>query len=86
MADPIRIPLTKDVWTKIATAISTGFVSIADKTPKYLQTYRETGNAAPTDNETGLPLSQPGAPIQSSGSIDVYIKPLGVDGAVILAQ
>ena len=86
MADPERKELTKDVWTKIATAVSAGFVSIANTKPdKYLQTYKETGNPPPTDNDEALHLRQPGAPIQTPGSIDVYIKPIGADGAVILA-
>ena len=85
MADPEIISCPKDVWTKIATNVTTGQVHKMLKAPAvYLQTYRETGNSAPTDLSDSVPLfvGESQVPISSISGIDVYVYPVGKAGSV----
>ena len=84
MADPVITATPKDVWTKVATNKTTGFVHIHKKSASYLQTYRLTGGAVPAagDPAEGVEMLEPGAEIKSSAGIDVYIMALSVDGVV----
>lgn len=74
MANPVIVACPADTWTKVATAVQVGNVWTKD-VPKggLLQTYRITTNPAPTDLTDAMPIAQPGIPINSSFSIDVYI-------------
>lgn len=84
MADPSVQTLTKDVWTKVATNVVSGYVHILKKSVQYLQTYRDNGGAVPAagDPSEGAELNFPGTPIEASAGIDVYIMPLRADGRV----
>lgn len=83
MADPVIVACTKDIWTKVATNVTTGYVWIKDSGPNvYFQTYRDTGGAAPSDNADAVNMSLPGMPIAATAGIDVYIQPVKVDGSV----
>lgn len=86
MANPVFEDLTKDVFTKVATAVTTGQIHRIESLPKkYLQTYKLTGEAAPAnDAALGVPLFQQGITetISSSAAIDVYIMPIGEDGRI----
>lgn len=85
MADPVIVPCAADVWTKVATNVTTGQVHIKDTAPgTYLQTYRMTGGAAPAagDPSEGVQINGPSVPIEATAGIDVYIMPRGADGAV----
>ncbi len=83
MADPAVVACTKDVWTKVATNVTTGFVWIIKTGPNvYLQTYRATGNPAPANNADAVKMPSPGAAISAAAGIDVYIQPTRVDGSV----
>ena len=82
MADPAVIPCPADAWTKVATNVQTGVVHIRGNGPGlYLQTYRETGVAAPADKTDAVPFTTP-LIISASTGIDVYVQPAGKDGSV----
>lgn len=82
-ADPLIVETPKDVWTKVATNVTSGFVWVLNTAPNvYSQTYRLTGEAAPTLFDEAVTLEKPGAPISASVAIDVYIRPIAVDGSV----
>lgn len=84
MADPLIIALTKDVWTKVATNVTSGQVHITRSAPSiYEQTYRDTGGSAPTNEVDAIKFDPSGTEVISSSlGIDVYIKAKGVAGAV----
>jgi hypothetical protein len=73
MPDPVIVPCPKGEWTKIATNVTQGNVHLIDTRATYLQTYRETGEAAPTEVVEGVSIPRPGAPIAAVSGIDVYI-------------
>ena len=82
MADPLVVPCPADAWTKVATNQTTGVVHIILTDPKlYLQTYRDTGGAAPIDKTGAIPFDTP-LIISASAGIDVYIQPVGLAGSV----
>jgi hypothetical protein len=47
-SDPVLLLLTPDVWTPVSTDILTGFLHIMHHDFVYYQTYRLSGNPAPT--------------------------------------
>lgn len=77
MADPAFVDCPDGQWTKIATNVITGIVWRIEVGPLYLQTYRITGNPAPTLQTDGVPIFREGEPdyeqIAASEGIDVYI-------------
>ncbi len=82
MADPVVVPCPADVWTIVATNVLTGVVHIRSNIPSlYLQTYRDTGEAAPTSKVDAVPFDEP-LIISASAGIDVYVQPLDEDGSV----
>jgi hypothetical protein len=83
MVDPSVVACTVDTWVKVATNVTAGYVWILDSAPtSYLQTYRDTGGAAPTNDNDAVLFPPPGMPISASAGIDVYIKARGVAGSV----
>ena len=86
MANPVLVACAKNVWTKVATNVTTGQVHIKNNKPeKYLSTYRSNGELSPDDLddlEEGIPLIYPSTPIEATAGIDVYIMPRGEDGSV----
>lgn len=82
MADPTIASLTANTWNLVATSVSAGFIWIRKTDVQYLQTYRNTGNPAPTLKTEGAPVYLPGAPISANVPIDVYIYPVDDDGEV----
>lgn len=82
MANPAIVACLADVWTKVATGVTTGVVHILDTTPnRYLQTYRVSAAAAPADNTDAVPFNTP-LQISAAAAIDVYIQPVGEAGSV----
>lgn len=85
MANPAIVACPVNVWTKVATNVTTGQVHIKDTRPGvYLHTYRMTGGAAPTagDPSEGVQFDGPSTPIAAAAAIDVYIMPRNSAGAV----
>ena len=82
MADPVITPCPEGEWTKVATNQTTGVIHILSKNPKqYLQTYRDTGEAAPTAIAEAVPFIEH-LTISAATGIDVYIWTQGADGSV----
>lgn len=86
MANPLKVPCPANVWTKVATGVTSGTVVKLDSTPaKYLQTYRLTGETAPSDDtDAGIlfEFDKNSAEIGHNVSIDVYVKAVTAAGAV----
>lgn len=83
MANPAVTACTKDAWTKVATSVTSGQVHILSKAPsQYAQTYRVTGDPAPTTLAEAVVLTEISTPISSSSNIDVYIYAFGAAGSV----
>jgi hypothetical protein len=86
MADPVIIECPAGVWTLVASNVTAGRIKMASTAPnQYLETYRMTGNPAPTDQSEGVPAFPDDgatAEILSAAPIDVYIMAVGKDGKV----
>lgn len=85
MANPLPVDCPVDTWTKVATNVTSGQVNKLNKKPNlYLQTYRMTGNPAPTDQGEGVPIFVESGDniISSAAGIDVYIMAVGQDGEI----
>jgi hypothetical protein len=84
MANPVTVPCAADQWTLVASNVTEGQLHRKITTPVYLQTYRDTGESAPTLRSEGTPifLGTDHAPISASAEIDVYIWCDDVAGAV----
>lgn len=85
MPNPVFTDLTKDVFTKVATNVTTGQVHKINTTPVYVQTYKLTGEGAPANTRAlGVPMFEQAITelISSSAAIDVYIMPVGVAGRI----
>ncbi|MCK5612880.1 hypothetical protein KAR91_63995 [Candidatus Pacearchaeota archaeon] len=76
MPDPEVKTITADQWNLVAENVTTGFIHLMDtKTRIYRQTYRLTGEAAPTagDRAEGVKMNFPGESISHNAGIDIYI-------------
>jgi len=76
MSNP-AIDIPKDVWSKVATSVVTGFIHKVDHTPIYIQAFVDTGDAAPTLESEGVLAFEKSTiePISSNNLIDVYLYP-----------
>lgn len=82
MANPVIVPCPVDVWTKVATNVTSGVIHILSKSPDvYTQTYRLTAAGAPADETESVPFDTP-LQISAGAGIDVYIMPKGAAGSV----
>jgi hypothetical protein len=85
MADPSVVALTKDVWTKAATNINVARFNIKiSKANVVYQTYRMTGNPAPTDLSDAVPVLDNEVAFNVANGIDVYFQPAREDSSVIV--
>ncbi len=84
MANPVFVICTVDTWVKVATAVQTGQLWKANTSPDYFQTYKITGDPAPTTRGEGMALFSNGIsePISSAVLIDVYVYAAGSAGRV----
>ena len=85
MANPVSIECLANIWTLVASNVTAGQVKRLDKRPgAYLETYRMTGGAAPTEQREGVPCfaGTDSAVIEAANAIDVYIMAVGSDGWV----
>lgn len=80
MANPVFVDCPAGVWTKVATNITTGQIHKVDVTPQeYLHTYKQTGDAAPTDRSEGVRIfigANISEIISHNTGIDIYIFPV----------
>ena len=82
MADPVITACPVDVCTLVATNQTSGVIHILKTYPdKYLQTYRDTTNPAPTLISEGVPFKN-SLQISASAGIDVYVWCRGKAGSV----
>lgn len=88
MADPAIVDIPEWVWTKVATNVVTGVISKINYVPRYFQTFRLTGTAAPaaptegTIPEEAIQIflnDENQAIISSNDLIDVYIMSADYD-------
>lgn len=85
MSNPVFFDLPADTWTKVATSVVIGQIRRKDLRATYLQTYRGTGEAAPTLKADGVlafdeyPNREP---IEDTNLIDVYLYPVDIAGRV----
>ncbi len=85
MANPTAIACPQDTWKKVATNITIGQIKkISSKPAKYLETYRQTGQNAPTSRLAGIPifLQNNYESVSSSSAIDVYVMAVGNNGKI----
>lgn len=85
MSNPIFVDCPADQWKKVATATTTGQLWEAQSIVEYLQTYRLTGETAPTERSEGMKLfanDKNSEEINSSTPIDVYVYAVGSAGRV----
>ena len=84
MANPTIVNCAADTWVKVATNVTNGQIHVKDTSPRYLSTYRVTGDPAPTDDADSVQLfaSTPYSYISSTVAIDVYVKAIGEAGKV----
>jgi len=83
MANPAVTACTKDTWTKVATNVTVGKVHILSKAPsQYAQTYRMTGEAAPTAVAEAVVMPDVTFTISAAAAIDVYVYAFGAAGSV----
>ena len=85
MPNPVTVSCPENQWTLAASNVTSGSIKkLSNKPNKYLETYRLTGQAAPTDQTEGaevFTIVNPGS-ISSSVAIDVYIMAVGAAGKV----
>jgi len=85
MANPAIVSCTKDTWVLVAQNVTAGAIYNMAPTVQYMQTYRMTGQAAPSaDTDAVLAFDDPFVPlvISAPAAIDVYLKAVGVAGSV----
>ena len=72
--DPIEKAIPADEWTKIATNVKTGSVSILNPTnDDWYWTQRATGEAAPTTEEPEVKLEFQTSIISETVEVDIYV-------------
>lgn len=80
---PVNVPA--DEWTKVATSVVSGNIRRIELSLIYLQTYRLTGEAAPTLKAEGVLMFDEfpnREPISSTELIDVYVWAVGGAGVL----
>ena len=89
MANPVNVPIAKNTWVKVTTNVTIGYIRIKQWQPdKYYQTYRVTGDPAPTgdyNESTSVEVGSRQINISSSIPIDVYFYCVDLNGAVVVA-
>jgi hypothetical protein len=85
MANPVQVFCPRNTWKRVAQNVTVGQIKKLNKKPaNYLETYRDTGQTAPTDQTEGVPifLQNNYEGISASSAIDIYIMAVGKDGKV----
>lgn len=81
---PSIVSCPVDAWTKVATNVTAGMIYVKNSGPIYLQSWRETGEAAPTLESEGVGMdeTEAGNEIKIDRAIDVYVMCLNAAGSV----
>ena len=86
MTDPQIINLTKNVITKVATAVANGTIFLTSFSPSdFMVDYKLTGEAAPADLTKAIQCSDKVLEIQASAPIDVYLTLVNYNGHVVVS-
>jgi len=72
MANPVMVNVPANAWTKVATNVTSGVIYNISNLPLF-QTYRMTGDPAPTSREEGVDIGDGEAEILSGDGIDIYL-------------
>jgi hypothetical protein len=88
MANPVIVSLNEWEWVKVATSVTTGTISKIKTKVDYYQTYRETGDTAPTaltrkelpEEAIEMFKKSDQEPIADESLIDVYVMCKNDDG------
>jgi len=75
MDNPAIIVVPEKIWTKVAEDVVTGVIHRLVSTVNYYQTYRLTGQAAPTELSERVRIFEQSneAAISATEAIDVYL-------------
>ncbi len=84
MPNPATLATPEGQWTIVATGTTSGQLHKRTNGPVYLQTYRLTGQAAPSSKGEGVLAFETvdSLPISALAAIDVYIWADGKPGSV----
>jgi len=86
MSNPVFVDCPANTWTKVATNVVVGQIWRVITTAKYLNTYKTTGDSAPTLRSEGTPIFVTGEPdheeISANTGIDIYIYSIRKAGRV----
>ena len=82
MANPELVVCAVGQWTVVASSVTAGRIWIIDTRAEYYQSYRDAGDAPPTDLSDAVRLPIPGAPFEVADPADIYIFCKQVDGTV----
>ncbi len=85
--NPVVVSCPEDVWTLVAFNTQSASIHKLSLEPgSYKQTYRISGQAAPTDDADAIIIfeTDTGHVFSHSPGVDIYIKAIGGDGSVRL--
>lgn len=90
MANPVFVDCTKNSWELVAEDVKQGVINIVRDDIAYLQTYKLTGEAAPTAKSDGVRVYDPENAnlkdyqiiISATANIDVYLWAENHDGRI----
>jgi hypothetical protein len=89
MANPVKVNVPADTWTKVADNVVSGLITIKQwQASRYYQTYRVTGDPAPTGDQsedTSTVTTSREINIAAVEAIDVYLFCDGVAGEVVVS-
>ena len=86
MTNPVTVPVTEGSWVKVATGVTCAGIRILKQVPRYVWTYRDTTDPAPTLVTEGSPLRFPGESFSAGTAFDLYIWCTGGDGSIRLDE
>jgi hypothetical protein len=84
MPNPVLTTIPANVWIKVATNVTKGFLHRVNQETTYLQTYRLTGQAAPADFTEAIRMFEQTSveEISAQVGIDVYVCAIPLEGSV----
>jgi hypothetical protein len=87
--DPVKVEIPADTWTLVASNVTTGLITIKQwQSSRYYQTYRMTGNPAPTGDHneaTSTVTNNPEINISSTEAVDVYLYCYQLNGEIVVS-
>lgn len=89
--NPILLTIPGNAWTKVATNVTTGLITIKEWQPdRYYQTYRVTGDPAPTGDQgedtSTITNGQEISIAATAPAIDVYLYCMEKSGGKVVVS